>query len=113
MYAQVHNLSVIIVRIGWFPSKTEEAQRLSQYEHGPRVYFSHDDACRFFECCVESNDPQPGECITVFATSRSPDTVRLDLTPAQRFLAYQPQDMWPQGLSFPNKQSRYSPYGTT
>ena len=103
MYARVHDLSVINVRIGWFPRNTEEAQHLGQYEHGQRVYFSHDDACRFFERCVESNDPQPGECITVFATSRSPDTVRLDPTPAQRLLAYQPQDTWPQGLPFPHR----------
>lgn len=103
MYARVHDLSVINVRIGWFPRNTVEAQHLGQYEHGPRVYFSHDDACRFFERCVESKDPQPGECITVFATSRSPDTVRLDLTPARRFLAYEPQDTWPQGLPFPHK----------
>ena len=27
-----------------------------------------------------------------------PDTVRLDPTPAQLFLAYKPQDTWPQGL---------------
>ena len=103
MYARVHDLSVINVRIGWFPRNTGEAQRLGQYEHGPRVYLSHDDACRFFERCVESNDPQPGQCVTVFATSRSLDTTRLDPTPAQHFLAYQPQDTWPQGIPFPHK----------
>ncbi len=102
MYARVHDLSVINVRIGWFPRNTDEARRLAQYEHGPRVYFSHDDACRFFERCVESNAPQAGQCATVFATSAPADWVRLDLTPAREILGYEPRDTWPQGIPFPH-----------
>lgn len=103
MYARVHSLSVINVRVGWFPRNTGEAQRLAQYEHGPRVYFSHDDACRFFERCVESETPYAGECATVFATSLPPDAMRLDLEPARTMLNYQPQDTWPQGIPFPHE----------
>lgn len=103
MYARVHDLSVINVRIGWYPRNTDEARRLAQYEHGPRVYFSHDDACRFFERCVESSTPQAGQCATVFATSAPADWTRLDLTPAREILGYEPRDTWPQGIPFPHE----------
>ncbi len=103
MYARVHELSVINVRIGWFPRNTDEARRLGQYEHGPRVYFSHSDACLFFERCVESIDPKAGECVTVFATSLPATTMRLDLGPAREVLGYEPRDTWPVGMPFPHE----------
>lgn len=103
MYARVHELSVVLVRIGWFPRNTEEARRLAKYEHGPSVYFSHGDAAHFFARCVESPTPGPGESLTVFATSQPADTPRLDLDPARTNLGYKPQDTWPEGMPFPHE----------
>lgn len=103
MYARVHDLSVINVRIGWFPRNTDEARKLAQYEHGPRVYFSHTDACLFFERCVESIAPKAGECVTVFATSLPGTEMRLDLGPARSVLGYEPRDTWPAGIPFPHE----------
>jgi putative NADH-flavin reductase len=103
MYARVHNLSVINVRVGWFPRNTDEARKLAQYEHGPRVYFSHTDACRFFARCVESATPSAGECSTVFATSLPGEEMRLDLDPALAVLGYEPRDIWPDGIPFPHE----------
>lgn len=103
MYARVHNLSVIIVRVGWFPRNTDEARRLAQNPRGTSVYFSHPDAARFFARCVESPTPSNGECATVFATSKPAGTPRLDMLPAQQILAYQPLYTWPQGMPFPHE----------
>ena len=103
MYARVHELSVVLVRIGWFPRNTKEARRLAQYQHGKNVYFSHTDAAHFFERCVESPTPGPGQSVIAFATSRPVGQTRLDLKPAQTALGYQPQDTWPQGMPFPHE----------
>ncbi len=101
MYARCYGLSVISARIGWLPRNTEEARRLGGHEIGPAVYLSYDDAKHFFERCVESATPRPSESVIVFATSRPPDNVVLDLEPACRVLGYEPRDMWPEGLPFP------------
>jgi hypothetical protein len=101
MYARVHGLSVINVRIGWLPRNTEEAKRLVANPGGPAVFLSHDDSDRFLERCVESPRPGPGEAVTLFATSRPPGQEALDLEPARRIIGYEPQDTWPEGLPFP------------
>ncbi len=100
MYARVHDLSVINVRIGWLPRNPDEADGLKSHAEGPDHFFSHADAQRFYERVVESPTPGPGEAITVFATSKPAQVERLDLTPARRVLGYEPQDVWPNGLNF-------------
>lgn len=100
MYARTHGLSVISVRIGWLPRNADEAARLVESDIGPDVYFSHEDAKRFHERCVESTAPAAGESVILFATSRPLQTERLDLEPARRIIGYEPQDTWPQGLGF-------------
>jgi uronate dehydrogenase len=101
MYARVHGLSVINARIGWLPRNTEEAKKLAAHEHGPLVFFSHDDAELFFERCVESPRPGPGESATLFATSRSSGKEVLELEPSRRIIGYEPQDTWPEGWPCP------------
>ena len=103
MYARVHNLSVILVRIGWFPRNTGEALRLAAYPRGPSVYLSHTDAARFFERCVESAVPAPGEAVTLFAISRPAGERRLDMRASRETVGYEPQDTWPEGLPFPHE----------
>ena len=101
MYARVHNLSVISVRIGWLPRNTGEAQRLTASPNGRAIFFSHDDSNRFHTLCVESPNPPPGTAVILQATSRPTGTPRMDLEPARRVIGYEPQDTWPQGLPFP------------
>jgi nucleoside-diphosphate-sugar epimerase len=101
MYARCYNLAVINVRIGWFPRNLHEAQRLAAAApFGPNVFFSHNDAQRFFICCVEAAQPDPGQAVTVFAASQPQTFPRLDLEPARRILGYEPQDRWREGLPF-------------
>ncbi|GIV79221.1 MAG: hypothetical protein KatS3mg050_3615 [Litorilinea sp.] len=72
MYARVYGLSVISARIGWLPRNPTEAKRLVESKIGKDVFFSHGDAQRFFERCVESPTPGPGESAIVFAVSKPP-----------------------------------------
>ncbi len=100
MYARVHGLSVINVRIGWLPRNPGEADRLKASKIGPDCFFSHADAQRFYERVVEAPNPAPGECVTVFATSKPAAIERMELEPARRILGYEPQDVWPNGLNY-------------
>lgn len=100
MYARVHNLSVICVRIGWLPRNYGEAERLAQSPMGKNVFFSHEDSNRFHERCVESPNPAPGQSVVLFATSIPAEKTRLDLELARKVIGYEPQTAWPQGLPF-------------
>jgi uronate dehydrogenase len=101
MYARVHHLSVISVRIGWFPRNPEEARRLAASATGPDIFLSHDDANRFLALCVESPNPPPGASVVLHASSRPATAPRMDLEPARRVIGYVPQDTWPEGIPFP------------
>lgn len=101
MYARVHRMSVISVRIGWLPRNTEDARRLAASAHGPDMFFSHEDSKRFHTLCVESPEPAPGTSVILNASSRPVGIGRLDLEPARRVIGYVPQDTWPDGLPFP------------
>ena len=101
MYARVHNLSVISVRIGWLPRNTGEARRLAASPRGPDTFYSHRDSNRFFALCVESPNPPPGTSVVLQAASQPVGTARMDLAAARRVIGYEPQDTWPEGLPFP------------
>ncbi len=77
-----------------------EAETLKASRFGRDVFFSHDDAARFYERAVESPTPAPGESVTLFAISKAKYLERLDMEPARRVLGYVPQDVWPEGLPF-------------
>ncbi len=100
MYARVHDLSVISVRIGWLPRNADEAQNLVNSQAGKNMFFSHEDAKLFYERCVESENPPAGESVILFAASKAVGTPYMDLEPAKEVIGYEPQDVWPQGLPF-------------
>lgn len=100
MYARVHNMSVINVRVGWFPRDQALAQRIDASPRGRDTYLSHDDAREFFTRCVESPTPVPGECVTLFAASSTDRQPRFDQTDAATAIGYRPQSKWPEGLPF-------------
>lgn len=100
MYARCHNISVICVRIGWLPRNPREAANVAASRVGPDIFFSHEDAKRFHERCVESENPPRGESVILFATSKPRSIARYDLEPARQIIGYEPQDVWPEGLPF-------------
>jgi uronate dehydrogenase len=101
MYARVHGLSVISARIGWFPRNTGECIRLASMDGGADLFFSHRDANRFFERCVESDAPEAGVSVVLHAQSRPVRIARMDVGQAKDVIGYEPHDIWPEGLPFP------------
>jgi uronate dehydrogenase len=101
MYARVHNLSVITVRIGWFPRNTGECIRLAASPFGKDIYLSHRDSDRFFALCVESENPPRGKSVVLQAASRAATSPRMDLELAREVIGYEPRDVFPEGLPFP------------
>ncbi|MEZ4616567.1 MAG: NAD(P)-dependent oxidoreductase [Caldilineaceae bacterium] len=101
MYARCHNLSVINVRIGWFPRDQIIVERMLASARGTDLYFSHADAERFFARCVESTAPVRGKCVTLFAASKAHGRARFDFTTARATIGYVPHDRWPEGIPFP------------
>ena len=100
MYARLHGMSVINVRIGWLPRSLEQARSIARRTDAQDIYLSYADAQRFFERCVEANVPQPGQSITLFAGSKAKYTPHMDLEPAKQLLGYEPQDVWPENMPY-------------
>lgn len=100
MYARVHNLSVICVRIGWLPRNLEEARVLAAHPRGRNTFFSHNDSNRFHALCVEAPAPLPGQCVVLNAASKPVTVSWMDLAGARDVIGYEPEDVWPKGLPF-------------
>lgn len=95
VYAHVHGMSVVVVRLGWCPRDNRHARALATDEVGQDVYLSPADAGRFFRCALET-EPDLRYCI-VFVTSRPLRRARYDISGAERWFGYTPFDQYPAG----------------
>lgn len=100
MYARCYEMSVIAVRVGWFPRNPSEATRASGKSYFFPLYLSWRDTGRFFRCAIESDQPRRGEYAMLFAASKAPDQPIVDLGPARELIGYEPVDLFPEGLGF-------------
>ena len=98
MYAHRHDMSVIVVRPGWLPRELHHVHGIMKSEWGQAVYFSPNDAGRFFRCCVEAVGVKHA---VLFATSKSNGKIVFDIEPALELIGYEPQDVWPQNCPHP------------
>jgi uronate dehydrogenase len=96
MYHLRYGLSVIAVRIGWFPRNPGEAKRLME-RNGFNVYLSHRDTGRLFSATVEA--PEVGYSLIYGASKPKDPRTGLDLSSARQ-LGYEPMDVFPEGLPF-------------
>jgi uronate dehydrogenase len=94
-YARKYGLTVVAVRLGWFPRTPEHAAELASTERGPNLYFSPGDAGRFFLRAVEA-PLEPG-FNAIYAASRPMNKPVFDLEPTRRLLGWEPLDQWPTG----------------
>ena len=94
-YARNCGMSVLAVRLGWFPRTADHAAELASTERGRDLYFSPADAARFFACAVEGPF-EPGFAV-VYAASRPIRQAMFDFEPARRLLRWEPRDQWPTG----------------
>ena len=94
-YSRNYGMSVVAVRLGWFPRTPEHAAELASTERGPNVYFSPGDASRFFACAVEAS--LGAGFYPVYAASRPLGDSVFDLGPTRELLGWEPLEQWPTG----------------
>jgi nucleoside-diphosphate-sugar epimerase len=94
-YATNAAMTVLALRLGWFPRTREHAAELAGTARGPNTYLSPGDAGRFFARAVEA-PLGPGYAV-VFVASRPTDKIIFDLGPTKRLLGWEPRDQWPTG----------------
>jgi hypothetical protein len=95
-HAEVHGMSVIVVRLGWLPRNRIHAAELAGIGWGPDIYLSPGDAGRFFVCAVEA--ALHLRFALVYACSRPVRREIYNSQAARELLGYVPQDTWPEGM---------------
>jgi nucleoside-diphosphate-sugar epimerase len=101
MYVTSGKLSVICARFGWLVRNREEAARMETSEGAQRVYLSHRDGAQFLWRAVEAEDVKFAQ---LFATSKNHGQTILDLVAAKELLGFEPQDSWPEGSSWDERE---------
>jgi uronate dehydrogenase len=96
MCAEIQDISVIVVRLGWVPRSREHIEELNALDWAKDVYLSPDDAGRFFACAVEA--PADLRFAITYATSRPLRTGMYELETAKKLLGFEPRDRWPEGI---------------
>lgn len=109
MYARVHGLSVLAVRLAWMPRDPQAVEHMHKSPWARAFYISPADAGRCFACCAEAAlDGKPGtggESIgdkggrygVLFAVGKVDGQPCMDLQPARVIAGYEPRDAFPQG----------------
>lgn len=95
-FVEFHQISVIIARLGWCPRTRAQVEEIAGSQLSQDVYFSPNDAGRFFACAVEA--PESVRHAIVYAASRAKGRARFDLSEARTLLGYEPRESWPQGV---------------
>ena len=95
-FAETHDISVIVARLGWCPRTRAQVEEIAAEEWAQDVYLSPGDAGRFFACAVEA--PTTVRHAVVYAASQPIHRERFDLSDAATLLGYHPQESWPQGI---------------
>jgi nucleoside-diphosphate-sugar epimerase len=101
IFARSGKLSVICARCGWLVRNREEAARMQSMEPAQRVYLSHRDGAQFFWRAVEVENVKFAQ---LFVTSKNRGRGVLDLTAANELLGYEPEDSWPDGSSWDERE---------
>ena len=94
-YARNHGMTVLALRLGWFPRTREHVVEVGGSERAPNIYLSPGDAGRFFARAIEA-PLAPGFSV-VYVASRPTNKIIFDLEPTKQLLGWEPQDLWPTG----------------
>jgi nucleoside-diphosphate-sugar epimerase len=98
MYARMHGLSVVSMRLGWLPRPGQQTQQDGDNEPYQSIYMSTNDAGEAYRCAVASSQPAAGESAVVMISSKPKRNIGMDLTPAKRIIGFEPRDTYPQGM---------------
>jgi len=95
-FSETHGISVIVARLGWCPRTREHIAEIGNTEWAKDVYFSPNDAARFFAACVQATADI--RFAILYATSRPIKVNYFDLESTKQLVGYEPQEQWPQGV---------------
>lgn len=95
MYARMHGMSILAVRIGWLPRDQQQVEELAAHPAGHCIYFSGPDAGRFFLGCVEAPAEKVDGFQVLLASSRCDENRGYDLEKARHVIGYESQDTYP------------------
>jgi nucleoside-diphosphate-sugar epimerase len=96
VYARNYTMTVLALRLGWFPRDRKHAAEVGRTVRGPNIYLSPGDAGRFFARAMKA-PLEPGFSI-VYVASRPTNRIIFDLEPTKRLVGWEPQDQWPSGV---------------
>jgi len=96
VYARNCSMTVLALRLGWFPRNREHAAEVGRTVRGPNIYLSPGDAGRFFARAMEATLTPGFEVL--YVASRPTNRIVFDLEPAMRVVGWEPQDQWPTGV---------------
>ena len=98
MYARLHGMNVMAVRLGWVPQHPRVMDREPNVDM-LTIYLSHDDAGRFFTRSVEADW---GGFQLMYALGVVPPGVEpfWDRSAARDLLGFEPRHAYPDGLNF-------------
>ncbi|MCJ8330697.1 MAG: NAD(P)-dependent oxidoreductase [Lentisphaeria bacterium] len=89
MYSNAHDMSVLIVRPGWFLRDKKTRDQFNKSEMSSKFYLSHDDCCRFYIAAVETNSLAKGAYAVLWMMSKGSC---VDMDVAKDLIAYEAQD---------------------
>lgn len=95
MYARRWDMSIIAARICWMVRNPAEAERIVAHT-ATAHYLSRGDAGRFFARAVEAEHTGFAVLYAVGPAGEG----HVDLESSRRLIGYEPQDRWPDGLTF-------------
>jgi nucleoside-diphosphate-sugar epimerase len=95
-FVEFHGISVIIARLGWCPRTRAQVEEIAASQHHQDVYFSPNDAGRFFACAVEA--PETVRHAIVYGASKPLHKQPFDMSDTERLLGYRPEESWPTGI---------------
>jgi uronate dehydrogenase len=94
LYANISDMQVIAVRLGWFIKRPGEFGHAHRVPMTANSYLSQGDCCDLFTRCVEI-EPLNEQFAVIFGMSKQHGEPYYDLEPARRLLGYEPTDRYP------------------
>ncbi|MFO0878507.1 MAG: NAD(P)-dependent oxidoreductase [Gemmataceae bacterium] len=95
-FAEAHDRSVIVARLGWCPRTREQAAEIRASLWAQEVYLSPGDAGRFFADAALA--PTTFRFAVLYAASKPVQQATYDLEPTRQLIGFTPRDQWPMGV---------------
>jgi len=97
VYAEQHNLRVLVVRFGWCPRDPAQVAEIAADAEAQDLYLSPGDVGRYAVAFARC-DTLPAFS-TLYCVSKPLQHTTYDMAPTRKLLGFVPQDSWPTGCS--------------